>query len=1037
MPIDTGTGMLTMSGVNIRARLVVSCTFALLLAPSRASAQGQPPVGQRAARPVFSMGQPSRWEPYAAGLGLFGGPSQRTEASALIGVHRPVLNPVGGLFGVSAEAYGATRRGGLEAGARLIGRAPVLALGAGVDWNMRSDDVDLLLTYQSAWRRGGLLGRGTMVRVDWLPGRDHTVGVGIHVPLGQPFAGRTRPRRTDVRLPADGELVDVGAAPLSSEVDAALAAVAEAAALLRAYGNLYSEENEASLLASIREYDAVAERARREARRLRLPYGHTHDAVARAYAEALARAFGLAAADTSQGQAIALRARAGLLADVILPYDSLFGRVKEGSRGIRGLTSRTHASFGRWMRDSSAVAAGARPAVLAAHARWLRVVEGVHRELLAQWKDSRLVWLPLQLALTPDQYDEQEEVDALIARAVGRPFTDRNALTYLHSSDLPLEIARSIYAARDYHVLWMHDFAGRRQARRGESGAVDKIGFSTVADAYFPALTEAVKRYDQSGRLPVYMILLDQFFSASRDARLWMTMLEDPLHADVDLPGNEAEREAQLRRRQAELRAAVAASTRLQRGAALSGGERWLRRVVKVHVSGIFPSDFSFRSHRIVPPFPMTPDNIMRDHRKIVFYDLNEAEPYRGAVLVMGVGLGEHYASETWEDRGIRVRGPAALEVRAAVRRMLRVTGFREEDIPEPLRAVESARAAEQRADLGDYVGRALQVHNDVGFGRKESSVARAMLYNLAPPGSVIIVPDPLWLSAEWAAMLAGAAARGCRVVIVAPALANAPSPQAPLMAVMRDVMLRLLALRERLAPQLREARGGIHVGLFAAQADVNDVEGRRREIREGLRRAPWIRELIPFDATTLAVLERAATQTEADGRDATALAEDERPRPPQLHQKTQLIARPGAIAALVRQPGWEDVIARAMRVQSGQTARFAEQLGWMTPDVEVEATRSADALLRGYEQALTEADRRRVSFYFTVGMQNQDPRAMLLDGEATVVVSGFHAATGLVDLYFVMARSTWIDTRAELDQLLPPRRRLIRRVARLVRLAL
>jgi hypothetical protein len=339
--------------------------------------------------------------------------------------------------------------------------------------------------------------------------------------------------------------------------------------------------------------------------------------------------------------------------------------------------------------------------------------------------------------------------------------------------------------------------------------------------------------------------------------------------------------------------------------------------------------------------------------------------------------------------------------------------------------------------NLGDYVGRALQVHNEAGFGRKQSSVARAMLYNLAPPGSVIIVPDPLWLSAEWAAMLAGAAARGCHVVTIAPAFANAPSPQAPLMVVMHDVMQRLLVVRRELAPQLREAGGEIRVGLFTGQARVDDVDGRRREIRAGLQRAPWIRELIPFDAQTLAVLERAATETESDGRDATALAKDERPRPPQLHQKTQLIARPGAIAALVRQPGWDDLIARAMRVQSQQSARLAEQLGYVTPELETEATRSGDALLRGFEQALPEAERRRVSFYFTVGNQNQDPRGMVLDGEATVVVSGFHGAAGLVDLYFIMARSTWITTQAELDRLLPPRGGLMRRVARLIRIAL
>src|SRR6185503_11342080 len=120
--------------------------------------------------------------------------------------------------------------------------------------------------------------------------------------------------------------------------------------------------------------------------------------------------------------------------------------------------------------------------------------------------------------------------------------------------------------------------------------------------------------------------------------------------------------EAHLRERQRELRDAVAASARLQSEARAHGGEDWLRKVVKVHVSITQPSDFSFRSHRIVPPLPFTPDNIVRDHRKVAFYDLDEQDPYRGAAIVMGVGIGEHYASATWEDRGYRLRGPAALE---------------------------------------------------------------------------------------------------------------------------------------------------------------------------------------------------------------------------------------------------------------------------------------------------------------------------------------------------------------------------------------
>jgi hypothetical protein len=374
------------------------------------------------------------------------------------------------------------------------------------------------------------------------------------------------------------------------------------------------------------------------------------------------------------------------------------------------------------------------------------------------------------------------------------------------------------------------------------------------------------------------------------------------------------------------------------------------------------------------------------------------------------------------------MRGPVTLEARRAVRAALTRNGLSPERIPEPLKAVSSPASAERRGNVGDYVGRALQVQNEVGFAHKASSVARAMLYNLTPPGSVIMVPDPMWLSDTWAGMLAGAAARGSRVYIVAPAAANAPSPQTPLLAVQHTILARLLALRRSLGATIRASSGDLRVGLFTAQAEVGDAAGRAREIRTGLANAPWIRSVVPFDSATLAVLAAAETQV-ANRTNSTSLAHDEKPRAQQLHQKSQLIARPGAIAALVRQPGWDAALARTIRVQTQQTANFAEQLTFRNPDVDSTALRGADAILRSYEQSLPEAERKQFSFYFSLGTQNQDPRGIVSDAEATLIVSGAQASAGLVDLYYVMARSTWIEDEAALERFVPAPSSFWRRV--------
>jgi hypothetical protein len=848
-----------------------------------------------------------------------------------------------------------------------------------------------------------------MVRLDWYPWRDQMLTLGFYKPLGQPWVGRTRPRDTDVDEPVSPVLTPLDGAGIPREAEIALSAVGRAAAMILAYTNLFAEDT------------------------TRVRYGESFPAAMRTYEEGLAEAFRVAAGNALIGDSLTSRARRGLLDQVIIPYDSLFGQVKEHAGSIRPLTSSAQTSFLAWMRDSTRMSPHAQRLAGMVHSRWLQIVEAVHATLQSQWRDSRLVWLPLQLALHEREYDEQSEVDALVERAVGHPFTDRNSLGYLQSSDLPLELARSIFAARQYHVLWTHDFAGRRD----DTKTLDEVAYAMVSDAYLPALTRAVQRYDSTRHLTEYIILIDQFYYSARNGRLWMDILENPMNARIKLPGHNAAREQHLRMRQQELRDAVTRSFRLNQDATANGGERWLRKMVKVHVNVVAPSDFSFRSHRIVPKWPFVPDNITRDHRKIAFYDITESDPYGGAAFIMGVGIGEHYASPTWEDRGYRVRGPAALEVRAAARRALLRNGFESTDIPLRLRATESAGMVEQRNDLRDYVGRALQVHNEVGFGAKESSVARAMIYNLAPPGSVIIVPDPIWVSETWAAMLAGAAARGCKVYVIAPSHANNPNPHAPIEAREHFVMQRLLDIRHRLVEQISRAGGELRVGLYTARSQKTDVAGRTAEIRAGLRRYPWLRQLMPFDDATLAVLDRGVVRTESDGRDATSMAADETPRAPQLHQKTQLIARPGAIQALLRHPGWEHVLARAMQVQSQQTARFADQLTWTTPDVDTIAQQSADAILRSYEQSLSESDRKAFSFYFSVGMQNQDPRGLMQDGEATLLVSGVQAAVGVVDLYYLMARTTWIDRNAELDRLLPPPGSFMRRIARLIKSAL
>jgi len=128
--------------------------------------------------------------------------------------------------------------------------------------------------------------------------------------------------------------------------------------------------------------------------------------------------------------------------------------------------------------------------------------------------------------------------------------------------------------------------------------------------------------------------------------------------------------------------------------------------------------------------------------------------------------------------------------------------------------------------------------------------------------------------------------------------------------------------------------------------------------------------------------------------------------------------------------------LADAFVLHAEESARFAQQLGYTNPNVDTTATRRTDALLRGYEAGLPKADRRRTSFYFSLGTQNQDPRGIVSDAEATLVVSGVGASAGLVDLFYLMARSTWLTSEKDLDPFLRPRGQLLTRISRFARAA-
>jgi hypothetical protein len=724
--------------------------------------------------------------------------------------------------------------------------------------------------------------------------------------------------------------------------------------------------------------------------------------------------------------AVGAFAKTCLLEHVLIPYDRILGEFKK-RESLLGLGAEGRARLEGWMRDSARFDDAERGRALAVWDAWLLGLERMRARVAGQvHDDTRLFWLPFQLALRPEEHDTQAEIDALVERTLGLQFQTGNRATLFAAQSFPAEVVRTLHAARDYHVLWLHDYDGVDAA-----GDADEVGAVVTADGYLAALAARVRDFDRTGTVPRFMILLDQHYYETNKGRRWMSLLEDPLEHELELPRADSLVASHVAAAQADLRAAVAASARLQAESARRG-RGWLRRTVRVHVSITNPSDFSFRSDRVVRAVPFGPDNAMRDHRKIAFYDVTESDPGRGEAIFAGTGIGEQYTTGTWEDRALRAAGPTLLALKDACREKLLRNGFEPAEIPGPLQPLplpDDYDVQVQRLVKQGWRMSSLQVHNEVGFAPKQATVLNALLYTLMPPGGVIYVPDSIWASLIWGGMLAGAALRGCSVYVIAPSAANAPAGGGPLFSRIYELLVRLVEIGRLMGPEIAAAGGELHVGLYTRQATTDDVSGKLREAAAGYRRAPFLRRLWGLPDAVYGHLDAAAAALDSMGYRAAPLPADATERAPKMHRKTQLLATRRALQRVGGAPRIDDFLVTMVRA----TLLTARDPSYRVVD---EQEASIEPII---EQVDTwpQVEREQAIFYFTAGSMNRDSRGAVLDGEVLYCIRGPYALWSFFDLWLLGGSTTWVTTREELEALLPPPNDFQRWIGRRLRAAL
>ena len=979
-----------------------------LLPGSAGYASAQTPRPPDAGGRTGSLGQPLRWHwQLTLGSGVyFDSSATNVMVRVAAGTYHPLLNPVTKLAEVGMEAYLGARGNKGDGGVRALLRVPYFSAGIGADYNLRDRRVDMLVTAHTPVRRGGFLTRGSLLRLDWYPLANHTFTLSVAAPLGDRLAGRNRPIR-DYVVVAPDFYAPVPYRATNPALTAALDSLRVSAEWIRRLTAPFLDQDGRD--ANV----AVARTARYVAELQAHLAVRSVDQEVRFFHRQLERAF--AAASGGPPDELARRCREILLDEVLLPYNRLLGRKKRHD-SLKEFSMAARGRFSRWVASSGAVAADRTADVLFVFESLTDILEGVRHRAAKEWDDARLAWLPLQYALLPEDHDEQVELDALIERATGASFTDHNRVSYVANLQFHWELRRMLHETRAYHVLWIHDFP----AVTGQT--LDWASFEQVVDGYLAALAERVEAYDSIGHLPSYFIFLDQHYYELRKSRMLMTVLEDPLHASSRLPVGSEQDRARLERAVERLRLAVANSRVLQ-AEAREYGDAWLRNRVSVHINITNRVDASFWGGGLVSSVFGYPDDVMRDHRKIAFRDISDDDPSSGVALITGTGVGQQYLGPGWDDRSLIVHGPVLLQLKQAARDLLLSQGLTEAELPLPFRAATRAEggvALAAQADATRFDGRAMAVVNGTGYLPKSLNVAKAVLYSLMPAGSVIKVPDSLWNSTFYAALLVGASLRGAHVLVIAPALANAPSNGFPQMSRAHELLTRLLLVRRELGPAIATAGGDLRVGLYALPADQHGFASRADLWARQVDASPFLRTLLPFAPAVLPIVAAAGRDSARAGLPRDALLT------PKLHQKVQFFATQEFWQAITASPEWPEFMAAYLRYRAATYAAAGE---------DVAAAALPDSLERIAERLLGQAPHApRAASFAMVGSQNQDYRGMFMDGEVGVLFTGAESLLPLVDLVFMVGTVTWVDDQATLDRLLPPVGEFRRRVARVAK---
>ncbi len=941
---------------------------------------------------IKQMGFPSEWHAeISMGIGM-----SKFRASSLLEeirfqVSRDLYIPTLALLRAGAEGAIGIRKNNVYYRWRLRLISHVLRLALGIEYASYRKAWSPVISFVHPILRGGLIGN-SFFRLDYMPWENHTWLIGLEFPLFPSAKSKLKPTESAVKLPiAQGEFDsdETAFSPCSLKQ----AAHSVYSLIIPPWGGGAPDfpsknANPSFVNDTIRKY---------------------HTCLQQTFSLAIAGKIDISLEEERQGIKIAQKARENLLRYVLMPYDRLFGQRKSPDT-ILGMGKQAKRFLIQWCMGKYRLKSEQQTRVEKAFAVLVNAIECVRKESLQDARDGRLVWLPLQLGFYPEEINSKEEIENIIEEMIGKTISSGNRVKYLINAEYMGEVFRTIREAKEYHVLWVHDVAGVNYEDR-----LDEASFWLVME-YFETLAKRVEEYDQIGRMPLFIVAVDQWHYDQKNGRVWLQFLDDPLGNQWNKVPLKPMREMYfkfLEKARFKLAKAIENSHLLQQEKKLYG-EKWLRNKIKIHVSITNRSTPILFTNQIVPIVGL-PDDVSRDHRKIVFYDLSEDEPYRGQAIYFSGGIGEEYLMPGWEERAVLIQGPALRGLKAQARKLFLGQGFSKEEVPWVLQPHSIGENYWRQITLRSkndsrFRELALDLHNQTGFDAKEISVARAVLLTLAPKQSIAIAPDSLWTNQIWARMLVGQALRGGKVLVIVPGIEAAASQGNFSLARIEELSRRLVKESEKRKLQLRAAGGVLRLGVFAPKEGSNDVYEWLLAAGRSLEKHPFLREIFNLGTNFDKHIARIVHET---GTKKWSPCFSDIRRRLNLHLKIN--------GLFLEKP--------SERFWSEKLEEYAERYLNLSKTVSDPSLRNRGLIL--YRQRESGDHSTGIKGWFLLGSANMDDRSLMLDGECAFFVSGSINGNAMVDLCMLALQCEWVQSTKELDKLLPPPGKLIQRIGK------